>query len=96
MDPELDEYAGAGHRVQVTRLELVYLALPAFMRLTHLFPAFQVEGIVSEGPKGISFHFGRFHHAAPPQAYAAANAYGPYLTINPDGISPKQAKPAYA
>jgi len=96
MDPELDEYAGAGHRVQVTRLELVYLALPAFMRQTHLFPAFQVEGIVSEGPKGISFHFGRFHHAAPPQAYAAANAYGPYLTINPDGISPKQAKPAYA
>jgi len=95
-DPELEQYSLAGHRIQVSRLELVYLALPAFVRQSHLFPVFQVEGIVSEGPKGISFHFGRFHHAAPPKAYAAANAYGPYLTMNPDGISPRAEKPAFA
>lgn len=95
-DPELEQYSLAGHRIQISRLELVYLALPVFLRQSHLFPAFQVEGVVSEGPKGISFNFGRFHHAAPPRAYAAANAYGPYLAMNPDGISPKTAKLAFA
>ena len=95
-DPELEQYSMAGHRIQISRLELVYLALPVFMRQAHLFPVFQVEGVVSEGPMGISFHFGRFHHAAPPKAYAAANAYGPYLTMNPDGISPRAEKPAFA
>lgn len=95
-DPELDQYRTAGHRIQITRLELVYLALPAFMRQSQLFPAFQVEGTVSEGPRGISFHFGRFHHAVPPQAYAAADLYGPYLTVNPDGISSLAARQAFA
>jgi hypothetical protein len=87
-DPELTRYGAAGHKIQITRLEFVYLALPAFLRQSHLLPAFQVEGIVSEGKLGIAFHFGRFHHAAPPRAYAAANLYGPYLSINPDGIAP--------
>jgi hypothetical protein len=91
-DPELDRYSAAGHQIQITRLEFVYLALPAFLRQSHLFPALQVEGIVSEGKLGISFHFGRFHHAAPPKAYAAAKLYGPYLTVNPDGISPTAAR----
>jgi hypothetical protein len=45
---------------------------------------------------GISFHFGRFHHAVPPQAYAAADLYGPYLTVNPDGISSLAARQAFA
>lgn len=92
-DPELDRYHGAGHQIQITRLEFVYLALPAFMRQTHLVPAFQVEGIVSEGKLGISFHFGRFHHAAAPRAYAAADLFGPYLTGNPDGITATTSKP---
>jgi len=95
-DPELDTYRSAGHRIQITRLELVYLALPAFMRQSQLFPAFQVEGTVAEGPRGISFHFGRFHHAVPPAAYAAADLYGPYLTVNPDGISSLAARQAFA
>jgi hypothetical protein len=94
-DPELDQYHAAGHKIQITRLEFVYLALPAFMRQSHLFPAFQVEGTVSEGTLGISFHFARFHHAVPPRAYAAADLYGPYLTVNPDGIRPAAAKPAF-
>jgi hypothetical protein len=93
-DPELDRYSAAGHKIQITRLEFVYLALPAFLRQSHLFPAFQVEGIVSEGKLGIGFHFGRFHHAAPPKAYAAANLYGTYLAVNPDGISPTAARQA--
>jgi hypothetical protein len=94
-DPELDQYRADGHRIAITRLELVYLALPAFMRQSHLFPVLQVEGTVSEGARGISFHFARYHHAAPPRAYAAADLYGPYLTVNPDGISPLAARPAY-
>jgi hypothetical protein len=91
-DPELDRYNSAGHKIQISRLELVYLALPAFTRQGYLFPALQIEGTVSEGKLGISFHFARFHHAAPPRAYAAAKLYGPYLTINPDGISPSNAR----
>ena len=87
-DPELDLYHRAGHRIQITRLDFGYLALPAFMRQSHLFPAFQVEGKVSEGKRGIGFGFGRFHHAAPPAAYAEAGLAGPYLTVNPDGIRP--------
>jgi hypothetical protein len=93
-DPELDRYSAAGHKVQITRLELVYLGLPAFMRQTHLFPAFQVEGTVSEGKLGIMFHFARYHHAVPAQAYAAANLYGSYLAANPDGIGPASGRNA--
>jgi len=92
-DPELERYHAAGHRVQITRLEFVYLALPAFMRQSHLLPAFQMEGTVSEGKLGISFHFGRFHQAASPRAYAAADLFGPYLTGNPDGISATASTP---
>jgi hypothetical protein len=87
-DPELDLYHQAGHSIQITRLEFGYLALPAFMRQSHLFPALQIEGKVSEGKRGIGFGFARFHHATPPAAYAAAGLAGPYLTVNPDGIRP--------
>jgi hypothetical protein len=89
-DPELNLYHAAGHQIQITRLDFVYLALPAFMRQTHLIPAFQVEGKVSEGERGIAFGFARFHHAAPPKAYASADIVGSYLTMNPDGIGPHQ------
>jgi len=88
-DPELDRHAAAGHRITVTKLEFVYLALPAFMRQSHLFPAFQIEGEVSEGKLGMSFHFGRYHHAVSPKAYAAAGLHGQYLATNPDGLTPK-------
>ena len=53
VDPELVAYREAGHRIVITRLDVTYLALPAFMRQSHLFPAFQVEGHVvgrEEGP----------------------------------------------
>jgi hypothetical protein len=87
-DPELDLYRRAGHKIQITRLDFGYLALPAYMRQSHLFPAFQIEGKVSDGKRGIGFGFARFHHAAPPKAYAEAGLSGPYLTVNPDGIRP--------
>lgn len=87
-DPELERYSAAGHKIQITRLEFVYLALPAFVRQSHLFPAFQIEGQVSEGKLGIGFHFGRFHHAVSARTYAAADLYGSHLSINPDGIAP--------
>jgi hypothetical protein len=88
-DPELDLYRKAGHRIRVRRIDFVYLALPAFMRQSHLFPVFQVEGSVSEGKRGVGFNFARYHHAVPPKAYAAADLYGPYLSANPDGIAPR-------
>jgi hypothetical protein len=88
-DPELELYGKAGHTIRVTRLDLAYLALPAFLRQSHLFPAFQVEGTVSKGKRGAGFNFARYHHAAPPKAYAAADLYGPYLSANPDGIAPR-------
>jgi hypothetical protein len=87
-DPELGYYRAAGHKIQITRLDFCYLALPAFMRQSHLFPAFQIEGTVSRGKRGEAFAFGRFHHAASPKAYAAADVFGPHLATNPDGIRP--------
>jgi hypothetical protein len=87
-DPELGLYHAAGHTIKITRLDFGYLALPAFMRQSHLFPAFQIEGHVSEGKRGIAFNFGRYHHAAPPAAYTSADLAGPYLMVNPDGITP--------
>ena len=88
VDPELVAYRAAGHKIAITRLDVTYLALPAFMRQSHLFPAFQVEGHVSDGKKGPGFRFARYHHAAPPAAYVAADVYGSYLSVNPDGIAP--------
>jgi len=88
-DPELDRYSAAGHRITVTKLEFVYLALPAFMRQSHLFPAFRIEGVVSEGTLGMSFHFGRYHHAVSPRSYAAVGLHGQYLATNPDGLTSK-------
>ena len=62
------------------------------MRQGHLFPALQIEGEVAKGRLGDGFGFGRFHHAAPPEAYAEAGLHGPYLRLNPDGIAPRSAK----
>lgn len=90
-DPELGRYHAAGHRVQITRLDFGYLALPAFVRQSHLFPAFRIEGTVSKGKRGDAFAFGRVHHAAAPKAYAAADLHGPYLSVNPDGIATRSA-----
>jgi hypothetical protein len=91
-DPELDRHAEAGHGVVITKLDLVYLALPAFMRQSHLFPVIQVEGEVAKGRLGEAFNFARFHHVVPPQAYASAGLHGPYLTMNPDGIAPRAGR----
>lgn len=87
-DPELDRHAGAGHAIDITRIELVYLALPAFVRQSHLFPAIQVEGEVAKSKLGDAFNFARFHHVVPPEDYAKAGLHGQYLTVNPDGIAP--------
>jgi hypothetical protein len=86
-DPELVRYGRAGHTIRITRLDFVYLALPAFVRQSHLFPAFQIEGSVSKGELGAAFDFARYHHAVPPRNYAAADLFGPYLSVNPDGIT---------
>lgn len=91
-DPELDRFAESGHAVELTRLELVYLALPAFMRQSHLFPVIQVEGEVGKGKLGEGFRFARFHHVVSPQTYAEAGLHGAYLTLNPDGIAPRPTR----
>jgi hypothetical protein len=87
-DPELVRYGRAGHAIRIARLDFVYLALPAFVRQSHLFPAFRIEGSVSKGELGEAFDFARYHHAVPPRNYAAADLFGPYLAVNPDGIAP--------
>ena len=87
-DPELELYKRAGHRIRIRRLEFAYLALPAFMRQSHLFPVFRMEGEVSKGKRGDGFRFGRYHHVIPPKAYAAADLHGQYLSVNPDGVAP--------
>ena len=91
-DPELDRHAEAGHAIDITRIELVYLALPAFMRQSHLVPAIQVEGEVAKGKLGEAFNFARFHPVVPPEDYAKAGLNGQYLTVNPDGIAPRGAQ----
>ena len=44
-DPELDRHSASacGHKIELTRLELVYLALPALMSRSHLCPAFRAR-----------------------------------------------------
>lgn len=91
-DPELEFYGASGHGIVITRLELAYLALPAFMRQSHLFPVMQIEGSVGDGRRGRGFDFARYHHIVPPTAYREAGLIGPYLAMNPDGIKPRAAK----
>jgi hypothetical protein len=91
-DPELDQHAASGGTVTVTQIELVYLALPVFMRQSHLFPVLQVEGVAEGKKPGEEFHFARYHHAVPPAAYAAADLHGAWLALNPDGIAPALSK----
>lgn len=69
-DPQLDRHAEAGHAIEITRMELVYLPLPAFMRQSHLFPAIQLEDELAKGSLGDAFSVARLHHAVPPATYA--------------------------
>ena len=79
-DPELVEYRKRGYRLEVTRLEFGYMALPATVRQTYLFPAFEVEGrAFHPDRKGDEFFFGRHHHAASPEQYQKAGAFADYL-----------------
>jgi hypothetical protein len=79
-DPELNQYHKRGHRMQITRLDFGYLALPVFVPQRFLFPAFQVEGtVISPKNKSDFFHFGRYYHVATPKQYAKADAYADYL-----------------
>jgi hypothetical protein len=79
-DPELVEYRKRGYRLEVTRLEFGYMALPATVRQTYLFPAFEVEGrAFHPDRKGDEFFFGRHHHAASPEQYGKAGAFADYL-----------------
>ncbi len=78
-DPELVKYHELGHSIRITRLDLIYYALPAFDHQAFLFPAFQVEGTVIDPKSESEFDFGRFHHVAPPANYEAAGARAHYL-----------------
>ena len=56
------------------------MALPATVRQTYLFPAFEVEGrAFHPGRKGDEFFFGRQHHAASPEQYQKAGVFADYL-----------------
>lgn len=79
-DPELVAYHARGYRLEITHLEFGYMALPATVRQTYLFPAFEVEGRAFQADrKGDEFFFGRHHHAASPEQYQKAGAFADYL-----------------
>jgi hypothetical protein len=79
-DPELISYHKQGNKVEISRISLGYCALPAFLHQSHLFPAFEVEGIVhNREEKSRSFRFGKYYHAAGPRQYAKAEVVASYL-----------------
>lgn len=79
-DPELVEYHKRGYRLEISHLEFGYMALPAPVRQTYLFPVFEVEGRASHPDrKGDEFFFGRYHHAASPEQYGKAGVFADYL-----------------
>lgn len=78
-DPELLMYHERGHKIQVTRLDFGYFALPAFSKQSYLFPAYQVEGSILNPKDESEFFFGRYYHAASPQHYKEAKTHAHYL-----------------
>ncbi|MGH6920440.1 MAG: hypothetical protein ACREJ0_22365, partial [Geminicoccaceae bacterium] len=74
-DPELVEYRKRGYRLEISHLEFGYMALPATVRQTYLFPTFEIEGrAFHPDRKEDEFFFGRYHHAASPEQYQKAGA----------------------
>lgn len=72
-DAELALYRERGYRIEISHLIFAYMALPATVRQTYLFPAFQIEGRVCDPAEGTDeFVFARFHHAASPERYQEA------------------------
>ena len=81
-DPELIRYHSPGTRIEITRLDFGYMALPAFMRQSFLFPALQVEGTVPRGEKNKEhFHFGRYFHVLTPKDYNQVDIFADYLAV---------------
>jgi hypothetical protein len=80
-DPELIQAVEKGGQITVAELRFGLLALPAPMRQGHLFPAIAVTGRV-DLPEGKLDHFlfGRYCHAATPEAYEAAGIAADYLS----------------
>jgi len=79
-DPELISYHKRGHRIEIVRIRLGYLALPVFVQQSHLFPAFEVQGVVHDSEdKRRSFSFGKYCHAASPEQYVKTGVAASYL-----------------
>jgi hypothetical protein len=79
-DPELISYHKRGNRIEIDRISFGYLALPAFVQQSHLFPAFEVEVVVHDRKdKSQYFKFGKYYHAAGPKQYAKAEVVASYL-----------------
>ena len=80
-DQELALYHEKGSQIELTVVDLVYYAMPAFAFQELVFPALRVVGRVfelsEEGKEG--FEFARFFHATPPEAYAEAGLFADYL-----------------
>jgi hypothetical protein len=77
-DPELALFRRRGQKVRITRLDLRYLALPAFTAQRHLFPVFQVEGETWTRDE-FKLRFGKFVPAASADQYAKSGAFAHYL-----------------
>lgn len=79
-DRELVLYHEKQHSIKLTRVDLVYFALPPFNYQEYVFPSLRVVGsVISEENKREGFEFARFYNAAPPRSYAKADLYADYL-----------------
>ena len=79
-DAELRQYSERGHSIAVERMRFGYLALPAFVHQSYVFPAFQVEGRVRSPKDDLDyFHFGRYYHAIDPKEYRRIGTLADYL-----------------
>lgn len=84
VDREMSVFQKQGRQISISRLELCYLALPAFMEQGTLFPAFQVEGMASappttSGERMQPVFFAKFVQAATTKHYAKVGVFAHYL-----------------
>ncbi len=81
-DPELEFYHGKKHKITLTSVDLIYMALPPDMFQDYLFPAFRVVGHVTppdDRQKSRSFEFARFFHAISPEQYLKVDILSHHL-----------------
>jgi hypothetical protein len=81
-DGEILLYHRKGYETKLTRIDLVYFALPPFKYQDYVFPALRVVGACvprEEKRREEGFEFARYYQAVTPKEYAKADFYAEYL-----------------